>query len=69
VDGEATEQILGVVFRVLYPITLNQFDVIRLNSDLPKSLESPHDVLALLRPLITALETKLDAAEAFTSGR
>lgn len=61
--AEAVERILGVAFRGFYPIALDPFDAIKLNCDLPKTLDTPRDVLALLEPLIADLEQKLDAAE------
>lgn len=62
--AEATENILGIAFRGLYPIKLDMFDLIKLNKHPPIVLEGPDDVLALLEPAIKDLEGRLDLAEA-----
>jgi restriction system protein len=62
--AEATERLLGLAFRNAYPIELDPFDAMKLNCHLPKILNGPEDVLALLEPLIADLESRLDAAAA-----
>lgn len=62
--AEATERILGIAFRGLYPIKLDMLDLIKLNKHPPMVLEGPDDVLTLLEPAIKDLEERLDLADA-----
>ena len=54
----------GVDVQASAAFVLDPFDAMKLNYDLPKILDTPHDVLSMLEPLIADLEARLDAAEA-----
>lgn len=65
---EVVEKCLGLAFRGAFPIVLDPFEIVKLDRPVPDTFSSPEEVLLVLKPLITELEAKLDAAEASLTG-
>jgi restriction system protein len=59
---EVIEKYLGLAFRAAFPITVEPFDVMKLDRQVPEILGSSQEVISAFEPLVAELESKLDAA-------